>query len=319
MIAIGVRPAIAARRARCIGPLLTMLAVTPVLAVQAVRPYEVTTSSTDAPTAFLEALRMALVRATGVRAAADSPSYAALRAEPRRFVRSFRLVSGGLQVTLDGAALDRAIVAAGGRLWPRAREVVLVGFETGAAPSGGSAWRDEVERAAGARGLPVQSIATALDPELDAASALEAARAAGADVTLIGSRAASGVVGEWRWRLVTRAGVEEWTGSLADAIDTAADRLASAAIARLEQPEANVAVEISGVTTLTDYVRAERLLGAVAGVSGVSLLELGAGRALFEVAVRGGAAGLVDALATHPAFVAGTAGGDRIGYALRPD
>jgi hypothetical protein len=319
MIAIACQPASPARHGACAALLLVLLAAAPAAAVQTVRPYDVTTSSTDQAAAFDEAIRVALVRATGRRDAPDAPAFAALRAEPRRFVQVFRPVSGRLRVTLDAAALDRAIVAAGGRLWPRTREVVLVGFEADAVARAGDAWQGEVELAADARGLPVQIASTAFDAGLDAGAALAAARAVQADAALIASAAAGPSPGEWQWRFVTRAGVDQWTGSAAAAIDSAADRIATAAIEFMGQPELDAIVEVSGVATLADYARASRLLAAVPGVRGVVPLELRAGTVLFSVAVRGGATGLVDALATHPQLSAAAAGGDRLGYLLRPD
>ena len=78
--------------------------------------------------AFAEAMRVALVRATGKRAAAQDPAFAALRADPRRYVQIFRPASAGSPavVVFDIAAIERGIEAAGRVVWSRERPVVLV-------------------------------------------------------------------------------------------------------------------------------------------------------------------------------------------------
>jgi hypothetical protein len=308
--------------ARILVPLVLLLAAAtpPARAAQSIRPYEVTVTETQQPAAFDAALRLALVRATGRRDAPDDPAFAALLAEPRRFVLLYRPVAEGLRVSLDGAALDRAIGAAGGRLWPREREVVMLGYATAPPAAELEALRVAAERAAAARGLPL-SVATApLDAAVGQDAALALARARGADALLIGVPApgAAGTAADaWNWRLVARSGSEEFAGSVDIAVDRAADALSRQAIEFMQQPEEQVIVAVQGVTSFADHVLAARLLGAVPGVRAVMLREIGTGGAVFSVAARGGPSGLVDALAAHAQLRAVPDASERLTYQLR--
>jgi hypothetical protein len=58
-----------------------------------------------------------------------------------------------------------------------------------------------------------------------------------------------------------------------------------------------VAVEVAGVATLTDYARVEQLLRAVPGVQSSGFTAAQGTTAIFMVGVRGGGAALVQALA----------------------
>lgn len=308
-----VRCAVAAAGALLGAALLLVSA--PTQAMQTVRPYEVTTQSSDPDTAFPEALRTAIVRATGDRAAADLAALQPLLESPRRYVLLYRpAASGGLQVTLDGRALERAIVAAGAPLWPREREVLLVGFP---APSpAGSDLAMTIAAAATARALPLKLSAAPVAPDLAADAALARARTEAADLLLIAQSAAGAAPSSWR--LVSRAGEETLDGDAASVIDAVADRVARAAIEFMQQPEAPVLVDIGGVASLADYSTAQRLLAAVPGVRSVSVRQLRAGTARFGVLVRGGAAGLVEALAAHPRLAPATAASDALSYDLTP-
>lgn len=300
--------------------LLALLAAAPAgaFATQTVRPYEVTTRSGDTAVAFAEALRIALVRVTGDRDAASSPGLQPLLASPNRFVLLYRpAADGGLRVSLDGRALERAIIAAGGKLWPRARDVLLVGFE--AAPSDEQAvvLRAALETAAEERALPLRIAALPLAADLATDAALARARAEAADLVLIARAATASPAPSWR--LVSRAGEETLDGDAAMVIHAVADRLARAAIDFMQQPESPVLVEVGGVGSLTDYATVQRLLAAVPGVRSVAVRELRARQALFGVLVRGGATGLVDALAAHPRFAPATeTAGEVLSYELRP-
>jgi hypothetical protein len=284
---------------------------------QVVRPYEVTTQSSDPEVAFPQALRTAIVRATGDRAAPDLAALQPLFAAPRRYVLLFRpAASGGLQVTIDGRSLERAIVAGGAALWPREREVVLVGFPSGPAAAAG------IEQLLGAtaaeRALPIKFAAAPVAADLPPEAALERARAEAADLVLIAQ--AADVAAASTWRLVSRAGEATLDGDAASVLDAVADRVARASIEFMQQPEAPVLVDVGGVGSLADYSTALRLLAAVPGVRSVSVRELRAGSARFGVLVRGGAGGLVEALAVHPRFApaAAAAASDALSYDLTP-
>jgi hypothetical protein len=300
--------------------LLALLAAAslPALATQTVRPYEVTTSSSDVTVAFDQALRTALVRVTGDRDAASSPALQPLLATPRRFVQQYRPTSeGGLRVSLDGRALDRAIVAAGATLWPRERELLLVGFESPPSAEDAAALRAALESAADARALPLRIAATPLAANLPIDAALALARGESADLVLIARAPAA--AGERGWRLVSRAGEETLDGDAATVVHAVADRLARAAIEFMAQPESAVFVEVGAVGSFADYATAQRLLAAVPGVRSVAVRELRARQVRFGVLVRGGATGLVDALAAHPRFApSADAQGEALAYELRP-
>jgi hypothetical protein len=298
--------------------LAAAVAVAPAIATQAVRPYEVTTRSSDAGAAFDEALRIALVRVTGDRDAASSPALQPLLESPRRFVQQYRpTAEGGLRVSLDGRALDRAVVAAGAKLWPRERDVLLVGFE--APPGAGDAVevRAALAAAADARALPLRIAANPVAADLPADAALALARGESSDLVLVARAPGASLASSWR--LVSRAGEETLDGDAATVVHAVADRLARAAIDFMAQPESPVLVEVGGIDTLADFAAAQRLLAAVPGVRSVGVRELRARQARFGILVRGGATGLVDALAAHPRFApAAEAAGEALAYELRP-
>ena len=301
---------------------LLCLLVPPSFATEAVQPYELTTRSSEPAAAFEEALRSALVRASGDRAAATAPALQPLLAAPRRYVLQYRPApGGGLRVTLDGRSLDRAIVAAGGQLWPRERAVLLVGFELPPDAGEASQWRAAIEASATARGLPVRFASAAMAPDLAPDAALAVARAAAADLLLV-ARAPTGTAtaaAPASWRLVSRAGEETLDGDAATVVDAVADRVARAAIDFMQQPETAVLVQISGIGSLQDYATAQQLLAAVPGVRRVVVRELQAQQVRFGVLARGGAVGLVEVLAAHPRFApAAGAAQDALAYELRP-
>jgi len=297
--------------------LLLAAAAAPVVATQTVRPYDVTTRSSDTTVAFDEALRTALIRVTGDRDAISSPALQPLLEAPRRFVQLYRpTAEGGLRVSLDGRALDRALVAAGAKLWPRERDVLLVGFE--APPTAGEAaeLRAALEAAADVRALPLRIAAKPLAADLPADAALALARGESADLVLIARAPTASLAPSWR--LVSRAGEETLDGDPATVVHAVADRVARAALDFMAQPESPVLVEVGGIGTLTDFATAQRLLAAVPGVRSVGVRELRASQARFGILMRGGATGLVEALAAHPRFApSADAAGEALAYEQR--
>ncbi|HEY1492080.1 MAG TPA: hypothetical protein VGF35_05600 [Steroidobacteraceae bacterium] len=69
--------------------------------------------------------------------------------------------------------------------------------------------------------------------------------------------------------------------------------------AAVEEPESTVQVRIESVNSLSDYAAVTRLLQATPGVRRVSVTLVERSSATFEVSVRGGAAGLEQALAAQ--------------------
>jgi len=91
-----------------------------------VRVYEVDVDGQSAA-AVQDAMRQALVRATGRRESADDPALAGVLAEATRYVKSYAVgPRGQSQVVFDGAAVEQAITAAGRSIWDRERPFTLV-------------------------------------------------------------------------------------------------------------------------------------------------------------------------------------------------
>lgn len=301
----------------------------PAVAARTVRPFDVATTTTERSAAFVEAMRVALVRTTGRRDADQDPAYAALLTDARRYVQSFRPGPSGLQVVLDGAAIDRAVVAAGGRLWPRQRAVVLVAMAPPPGPAELSLAREVIESTAALRGLPVMvgvdgGMAGA-EPQMSADAALALARREGADALLLGDALAPAATEpratmerDWSWRLISSRGADSIVGSMASAVHLAAERLASDAQEMLQQPEAEARIQIHGVTTLKHYADAGRLLAAIPGVRSVALIEAGTASIVFRVQVKGGADGLLAALATSARLQPAEGRPGLIAYRLLP-
>ena len=289
-------------------------------AAQQVRAGEVTVPFTDPGSAFPEAMRIALVRLTGRRDADQDPALAPLVADARRYVQIFRPVAGGTQVTFDAGAIERVVAAAGRSIWPRERPVALVVIVQPPAGADAAAVRRSLEETASQRGLPVVLAAAqsaGLGADADAATAMAAARRLGADVALLGQADASDPSG-WRWTYFAAGARESYAGGVTAGIHGAADRLAAATQAVMQQPELDALVQVSGVTSLRDYAQVSRLLAATAGVRGVALLEAADGVAVYRVLARGGGDGLAAALSAHSRLRPATDTSGRLAYQFQP-
>jgi len=88
-----------------------------------------------------------------------------------------------------------------------------------------------------------------------------------------------------------------WTGDSDAGINGAADSLASVAINIGSKALVQVAVQVAGVGSLTDYAHVEQLLRAVPGVQSSALTVAQGTTAVFNVGMRGGGEALVHALA----------------------
>ncbi|MFM8845182.1 MAG: DUF2066 domain-containing protein [Gammaproteobacteria bacterium] len=258
-------------------------------------------SSGDA--AYVEAMRAALVRATGRRSAATDPAFATLLQDARRYVQIFRPATGSnpARITLDVVAIERVIAALGQTTWSRERPVVL-GLIT-AAPEGAdpALVRAQLERAALDRGLPlrlVSAVAAGVTPGVAVTpeAALLAARRAGADVALVGT--ADGA--EWQWTLFDGASATVFYGDVAVGVEGAADNLALGSLAAVAQPLGEAEFRVRGVRSLKDYADVQKMLVAMPAIKSADLVATDAEGAWFRVEVSGGAAGLAEALATQP-------------------
>src|SRR5437764_723524 len=118
-----------------------------------------------------------------------------------------------------------------------------------------------------------------------------------ADAILVGRSDGAAPDSDWQWTLYTRSANESWNGPLAAGIDHTVDLLAPQQGASLAQAEVETRVRIEGVRGLADYAALERLLQSAAGVRRANIAAADANGVAFDVTVRGGAAGLDQALA----------------------
>jgi Uncharacterized protein conserved in bacteria (DUF2066) len=280
--------------------LCVRLCALPAWAGRPVHVYEVDVDGQSAP-ALQGAMRVALVRATGRRESVDDPALAGIIADAAKFVRAYTTgPRGESQVVFDGAAVERAITAAGRTVWDRDRPFTLVVLEPPRARAAEDAARVELERVAAERGLPISLIPlTVVDGTgnlLGADALLQAAQRFGGDQILIGRGEDSGPDTPLQWSLFTRVRSDSWSGPLAAGIDHTVDLLAPLQGTSLAEVESEAQVQVDGVNSLTDYANVERLLQSAPGVRRANVAAADGNSVTFEVTVRGGAAGLEQAL-----------------------
>jgi hypothetical protein len=294
----------------------------PCHAGRVVRPYEVAVQgqSTDA---LQDAMRQALVRATGRRESVNDPALASVVAEASRYVKGYAVgPHGESQVVFDGPAVDQAIIAAGRGIWERERPFTLVVLIPPRPRAAEDAARAELERVAAERGLPISLLPlTAVDAEgnlLTAPAMLESARRYGGDEVLVGRGDPAAPDSDLQWTLYTRSASENWNGPLAAGIDHTVDLLAPQPGASLAQAEMQTRVRVDGVAGLAEYAAVQRLLENVPGVRRANIAAAEANSAAFDVTVRGGAAGLEEALAGSTRLVRVSAAGAPAAYRYQP-
>lgn len=266
-----------------------------------VRVYEVDLAERSG-TALQEAMRVALVRATGRRESADDPALAAIVAQAPKYVSGYTSgPRGEPQVVFDGPGLQQAISAAGRTVWDLERPFTLVVLDPPRSRAQAEAARAELERAAAARGLPISLIPLPLtDPAgkpLDAAALLDAAQKYGGDEVLIGRGDANAAAdAALQWTLYAHGTSESWSGPLTAGIDHTVDYLVPQQASGAQLADSEVQVEVAGVRTLTDYATVTRLLQATPGVRHAAVLGADPASVLLAVTVRGGASGLSQGL-----------------------
>jgi hypothetical protein len=281
---------------------------------RAVRVYEVDVAERSG-SALQEAMRQVLVRATGRREAADDPALGAIVADAPKYLKAYTTgPRGESQVVFDAEALQQAISAAGRSVWDGERPFTLVVLDPPRNRAQADAARAELERAAVARGLPISLIPMPLvdssGKPLGADALLEAAQRFGGDELLVGRGEGSTPDAALQWTLYTRTSSESWGGPLAAGIDHTVDHLVPQQAGTAVLAESEARVEIDGVRTLTDYAAVGRLLQSTPGVRRATMLEAERDSVIFSVTVRGGAAGLEQALTGQPHLAhAGTSGG----------
>ncbi len=272
--------------------------------------YDVTVSASSQAAAFENALRIALQRATGRRDASTDPALAALVSEPRKFVTVVRPAGGGgTQVSFDGAALERAVVAAGLGVWraPRPRTLIVVRSST-IAPG----VQQRLAEAASQRGVPIAvTTASAIglpSGEVSRETGLAAARQAGSDALLVGEESSDSQL--WRWSLHTIDYSAQSAGEVTAGLHDAVDAYVRTATVLQAQPESETLVEFTGVDSLRAFATVTDSLSASAGVEQLLLRQVSAHAVMFRIVARGGPAALLALIGRDGRFepVAATSG-----------
>jgi len=291
-------------------------------ATRVVRVYEIEIRGEAAGPAVQEAMRRALVRATGRRDAGNDPAFGLLVSEASRYVQSTRKGSGASTVVVfDGAAVEQAIASAGRTVWARERPFTLVVFSPPLPGPAVESTRTELEKAAEARGLPINlaplPVTDSSGAELPREQLVQNAARMGGDAVLV-ARSDNPAASVWQWTLQTAFGSESWTGGLDAGVNGAVDALnraqeASAGIAELE-----AVVQVAGVSTLNDYAAVSRLLEGIPGQKKVSLAESNGTTATFSVLVRGGADTVDRALGNSGRLARSGSANGQLLYTYRP-
>jgi hypothetical protein len=287
-----------------------------------VRVYDVDLRGGQSPTSLQDAMREALVRATGRRESATDPALANLVSDAQTYVKGYSPGTRGQQVTFDGAAVDRAIAAAGRGVWDRNRPFTLVVLYPPLARGAEDSARVELEQTAIMRGLPVTVVpltpVDAAGNDLGRDALMQMAQRYGGDAVLVGRGDASVPNAQVQWTLHTHFSSQSWSGSLVAGIDGAVDAMAPAQAGSLAQIETGARIEVEGVTTLADYVNVERTLQSVPGMRRASVSAAGGNVVVFDVVVRGGEDTLSRTLAGSTHLVRSDAAGARLAYQYRP-
>ncbi len=307
---------------RCLLGAVGLLMVAPAWALRPVQVYEVTVRGASAATVVADGMRQALVRATGRRDAPANPQLAAIVQNAAQYLKGSRSLAGGaIQLEFDGVTLGQAVVGAGGSLWDESRPFTLIALDPVPSGPAGDALRVQLEQTAEARGLPISLVPLAVTDSagvtLPDDAVLRSAQVLGGDAVLIG-RADPANPGQWQWHLVSGYSSDGWSGASDAGINGAADLLASVATASGSRPLVQVLVQVSGVSTLTDYARVEQLLRAAAGVQSSGLTAAQGTTAMFAVGVRGGGTALAQALAGSPHLGGAVAGETQLQLTYTP-
>jgi hypothetical protein len=287
-----------------------------------VRVYEVDVDGQSAP-ALQDAMRQALVRATGRREAAADPAFASMVADAPKYVKTYATgPRGETQVVFDAAAVEQGITGAGRSVWDRVRPFTLVVLAPPRNRAAEDAARVELERVAAERGLPISLVPLAADDAggnpLGVDALRQAAQRYGADEILVGRGEDAGPDSVLQWTLYTRVNSESWSGPLISGIEHTVDFLVPQQGGSLAQAESVAQVRIEGVGTLADYAGLERLLQSVPGVRRANIAAAEANSVTFEVTVRGGVTGLEQGLAGSSRLVRSASAGAQAVFRYQP-
>jgi uncharacterized protein len=274
-----------------------------------VRVYEVDLKGGQTPAALQEAMREALVRATGRRESAEDPALGSLLANASMYVKAYTSgPRGESQVVFDSAAVEHAVTAAGRPVWERDRPFTLVVLSPAPPRPAEDAARTSLEQVATERGLPISLVplvvTDASGNELGREAVMQVAQRYGGDAVLLGHGDPSIAGAQMQWTLYTNYTSQSWTGPLEAGINGTVDNLAPPVQGgSLADSEATAIVQIDGLNNLTDYAVAARLLEGMPGARRASVIEARGSTASFDVTVRGGVEAIDRALTGSGKFV----------------
>ncbi|MBS0416430.1 MAG: DUF2066 domain-containing protein [Proteobacteria bacterium] len=288
-----------------------------------VRVYEVELKGGQSPASVQDAMREALVRATGRRESATDPALASIISDAGTYVKGYTSPSKSQpQVIFDSAAVERAIVAAGRSTWDPVRPFTLVILYPALPRPADEAARAELDQAAIARGLPITVVplspVDASGNELPRDALMQMAQRYGGDAVLVGRSDSGTANGQLKWTLATNFSSASWSGPLNAGINGAVDNMAPAQGGSLSEIESSARVEISGVATLTDYVNVQRLLESAPGVRRVNVGAASGNVVMFDVLARGGGDAISHGLTGSSHLVQQEASSARLAYQYRP-
>ncbi len=295
--------------------------------------------------ALQQAMRAALVRATGRPESATDPAFASLVAQAPQYVVNYqRGPQGELQVAFDGAEVDRVITRLGHSVWSADRPFTLVVLNPMPDQADYRADHAAIGQAAEALGLPISIMPL---PVVDSSGRLlprqdllelvhrfgaeqllvgqppaapapgTPAAAASAAVPAGGGAALAGAASEWQWTLITPFMRRSFTGSVTAGIDGTVRLLAPPPDSAADRSgEARIWIE--HVSSLADYAHIEVMLAAIPGVSQANVSEVQGSTAVFELQARGGGATVARMLSGSPHFARVRSASGSLIYRYRP-
>jgi hypothetical protein len=254
---------------------------------QAIVPLEGSGESARAA-AFGEALKVAIVRASGRADAASATRVVAAAADPSSYVQQYSTTPERmLKVGFDTRAMDQLLQQAGLPWWPAERPPVTVYLFTASVAGGTRALtvadrvpeRLEVERAAHARGVPLVWPSGTIDP------ATARARLGADRAVLLGLGAAGG----YEWVYAHAGQTLRTQGGVTRAIDLAADALAARYAPASTKSLSAVLLRIGGLSGVRDYAALTEYLESLSLVRELSVKQLQRDSVQLELEVRGDA------------------------------
>ncbi len=257
--------------------------------------------------AYRDCLAAVLVKVTGDRTAAGSSEALDLLDLAPVLLQQYRYTAEDtLWAAFDGAAVERAVRAAGLPVWGRDRPEILtwLAVDWGSGSRGlitaaeETDLRRSIERVAESRGLPLvwplfdstdRAVMSFSDlwggftDKIDTASARY-----GTPAVLVG-RASRGGGSRLsvRWTLEMGDLREEWRGGLSAGIHRVADRLGSRFAVRGLATGDSTAVAVTGLGSLEDYAKVSAYLEKLALVERVGISRVAGDTVVFELRLQG--------------------------------